>query len=780
MSNAVNQSSSISVQPEIVLANNAPIQRRVEGYRTEISSSLGSRIDHEHFPIVTRHLNNAILRVCIGTPSTKSFAIQYDNLNTPEVQQASMEWTWRPNAHWQVGYHRHGTGFSTSRGLYTDDSGAQHLYLNFENHWPVYGLGEKTGELNKKNRRWSFWNSDVFAPHTEATDELYQSIPFFITKTDQGWLGVFLDNPGRCTLDFSLNAELCISVNNGAIDLYLISGESLPDILKHYTDLTGKPFLPPKWALGYHQSRHSYQSSEEVIQVVEQFRQHGIGLDALYLDIMYMDEYRVFSFDPKQFQKAPAMVEKLRSLGVHTVPIVDPGVKVDDQYRVYQQGLAGDYFIKGQDQNPWQGIVWPGVSVWPDFFNQEVSHWWRDLHHFYIDMGIQGFWNDMNEPAVFNEQKTIDDNALHYIDGETIEHGQVHNAYGLLMSEATAQAVTEHANQRPFVLTRAGYAGIQRSAAVWTGDNRSSWEHLRMSIPMLLNLGLSGVAFAGADIGGFMDNAQPELFVRWMQLGTFYPFMRNHCSIGLQSQEPWSFGEPWTKIATRAIQRRYAILPYLYQLFRDANETGTPIMRAMMWHDPSEVITENMADQFMLGQAMLVAPIMEPGQLARAVWLPKGQWLNVHEDKLVMGSGYQLAHAGLEDIPMFLRAGSILPLAPPRLSSEAPMTVLRLLIIEGKESNRILFRDDDGISIAKQSHKYVRLSFGYQLSQDIVECHLSIDQSQFKAQWSVLEIGLPSAWKKRKMTMNGVDLLNDAIVDGLSIKITFATPAIWL
>jgi alpha-glucosidase len=772
--------SSYAVQPEIVLSDDSSIRSRVDNFAAEIHCAEGTRIDHETHPIQTRHILPSILRVCIGQASTASFSVQLDETHTSIVDQPTMEWTWRPDAQWQVGFHRHGIGFSTSRGLYVDEQSVMYLYMHFDNQWPVYGLGEKTGDLNKKNRRWSFWNSDVFLPHTESTDELYQSIPFFITKTDQGWLGVFLDNPGRTVLDFSLDQELCISVETGAIDLYLISGNSQAEILANYTRLTGKPFLPPKWALGYHQSRHSYQSESEVCAIVESFRAQNIPLDALYLDIMYMEDYRVFSFNPETFATAPEMIERLMAMGVRLVPIIDPGIKVDVNYRVYQQGLARQFFIQDQQFSPWQGEVWPGLSVWPDFLQSEVRDWWRDLHQFYIDMGVQGFWNDMNEPAVFNDQMTIDDDALHYIEGEYVEHKDVHNAYGLMMSEATANAVSVHAHQRPFVLTRSAYAGIQRVAAVWTGDNRSSWEHLRLSVPMLLNLGLSGVPFAGADIGGFMDDSRPELFTRWMQLGAFYPLMRNHCSIGQHAQEPWSFGEPWTSIAVKAIRRRYALIPYLYQLFRDANETGTPIMRPMMWNEEYFATTNNMADQFMFGDDILVAPIMEPSQLARAVWLPSGKWLNVQDGSLVEGGGYCLAHSGLEDIPLFLRAGNIIPLSPPRQSTDDELKYLRLLIVSGKESNRILFRDDDGISVDEQHNQYVRLSFGYQVSEHTIECHLVVDQSHYQPTWQTLEIGLPLAWKGRTININGTEYSGRGRADDVAYKVVFVSASDWL
>ena len=478
--------SSLAVQPELVLGQDKPTQNRVSEFGVPIRGAHSTRIFHDHHPILAHQIAPDTMRVCIGEPTTASFAVLDKVEQNKRIDEYNhIEWSWLPNEQWQVAIHRHGQGIGTSRGLYTDSNAWRHLYLSLPDAWPVFGLGEKTGDLNKQGKKWTFWNSDVFESHTEATDELYQSIPFMVVSTDQGWMGLFVDNPGRVVFDLSLTDELCVSTAHGAIDLYIFSGETIGDVIDSYTRLTGRPYLPPKWAMGYHQSRHSYESQDQVRQVVEGFRESDMPLDAIYLDIMYMDGYRVFSFHPDKFKKAPELIDALQEDGVRVVPIVDPGVKVDLGYRVYQQGVTGGYYVTSHNGEAWRGEVWPGESVWPDYFQPKVQKWWKDLHRYFTDMGVQGIWNDMNEPAVFNERMTIDNNALHQIQGQPIEHEQVHNAYGLMMSEATSKAIVEQCGQRPFVLTRAGYAGIQRCATVWTGDNRSSWEHLRMSIPMI-------------------------------------------------------------------------------------------------------------------------------------------------------------------------------------------------------------------------------------------------------------------------------------------------------
>lgn len=776
----LDKQSSLAVQPELVLGQGRPSQTRISDFGVPMSSGLSTYIQHSDFPIQAQQIATDTMRVCLGEPGCESFAVLKTHEPLKRIDELNqIEWSWMPDANWQIAIHRHRQGIRTSRGLYQDDDHWLHLYLSFPDAWPVYGLGEKTGELNKQGKRWSFWNSDVFEPHTESNDTLYQSIPFMLMMTDQGWMGMFVDNPGRVVFDLSLTDELCISAATGALDIYVFSGESAADIIEAYTRLTGRPFLPPKWALGYHQSRHSYDSQQQVSEIAALFTQHELPLDAIYLDILYMDEYRVFSFNNETFSAAPELIDELSEQGVRVVPIVDPGVKVDTDYRVFQEGLKNDSFVHSQNHEVWQGTVWPGKSVWPDFFQSEVRSWWQELHRYFTDMGVQGIWNDMNEPAVFNDRMTMDDDALHCIDGSWVEHAEVHNAYGLQMSEATAQAIIDQCGQRPFVLTRAGYAGIQRSAAVWTGDNRSSWEHLRMSVTMILNLGLSGVAFSGADIGGFMDDCRPELFTRWMQLGCFYPFMRNHCAIGQRAQEPWTFGDATLDRVRVAMHRRYKLLPYLYQLMRDAHETGEPVLRPQFWYD-TEHDCRNLSDQFFVGAKILVAPIVEPGATARAVRLPsQGRWVALHTGECFAPSQHCLAETGLDDLPVYLRAGSIIPMAPYRPNTAKVLKELRLLVVDGADDGRLLYRDDDGTTVDQSENRYARLTFGYRRFDDHIDCHLSVDTTHYRPQWQQIVVGVPKSWKGMDIRLNGEATKSRRVIDGMRCRVEYIEARDW-
>ncbi len=404
-----------------------------------------------------------------------------------------------------------------------------------------YGLGEKTGYLDKKGEKYTMWNTDVYDPHVPDIEALYQSIPYLVHfRYDQPAYGLLLDNPGKTAFDMrSYEDHYVLTMESGELDLYVIAGPSLKEVVTGYAGLTGKMPMPPKWAIGYQQSRYSYMDQEEVMEIARSFRERNIPCDVIYLDIHYMHEYRVFTWDTNRFPRPKEMIAELQEMGFRIVPIVDPGVKKDPKYKVYQEGIAESHFCSKLEGDVFTGKVWPGVSAFPDFTEDRTAEWWGDLHKFYIEHGIHGIWNDMNEPSVFEtESKTMELDVVHGNNGNPKTHEEWHNLYGMLMSKATFEGLKRNLNgERPFVVTRAGYAGVQRYAAVWTGDNRSYWEHMAMSIPMVLNLGLSGVAFAGPDIGGFSHHASGELLARWTQMGALFPFSRNHAVLDSRRQE---------------------------------------------------------------------------------------------------------------------------------------------------------------------------------------------------------------------------------------------------
>ncbi|WP_203363949.1 glycoside hydrolase family 31 protein [Bacillus sp. REN10] len=593
------------------------------------------------------------------------------------------------------------------RGMASRRTGEVICFKEMEEDAHFYGFGEKTSFLDKRGEKMTMWNSDVFAPHNPAVDALYQSIPFFITLRRGQAHGVFFDNTFETVFDLKQeNHRYSFSAAGGELDYYIIAGPSPKDVIQQYTRLTGTMPLPPKWALGYHQSRYSYKTEAEVRELIRIFQEKDIPLDAIYLDIHYMEGYRVFTFNRDRFPNPAQLINELKAAGIRVVPIVDPGVKKDPEYPVYLEGIQAGHFCQYAEGDVYFGNVWPGESAFPDFTNQDVREWWGEWQKFYTDLGVEGIWNDMNEPAVFNETKTMDINVLHGNDGYPKTHRELHNVYGLLMGEATYSGLKKLLKgKRPFVLTRAGFAGVQRYAAVWTGDNRSFWEHLQMSMPMCMNLGLSGVPLSGADVGGFAHDTNADLLVRWTQLGAFMPYFRNHSNLGTVRQEPWSFGEEAEAIIKKYIQLRYRWLPHFYTLFHEANVTGLPVMRPLVMEYPEDEHTFNLADQFLIGENVLVAPITKPATYHRVVYLPEGEWIDYWTDQLIKGGKHILAEAPWDQLPLFIKAGTILPQA----ETVKPTNSISIHIYPSEKVCEYTLYDDDGETFAYQEGDYFQL-----------------------------------------------------------------------
>lgn len=624
-----------------------------------------------------------------------------------------------------------------------EDGGAVSVVLRTSSGAHYYGLGEKTGFLDKRGERYEMWNSDIFSPHVPDMEALYQSIPFLLTTGPQGVYGLFLDHPGRSVFDMrSRPDQVYVRTETGSLDLYVIAGPEWKDVIRRYTALTGRTPLPPRWALGYHQSRYSYTSQEEVLELARTFRAKGIPCDAIHLDIHYMDGYRVFTFDPEKFPDPAGLVRTLLEMGIKTVPIVDPGVKADPRYPVFQEGLQGNYYCRKPDGEPFLGPVWPGDSAFPDFLSEEASEWWGRLHRYYTDLGIEGIWNDMNEPSVFTETKTLEPDTLHWYQGAWTPHKDVHNLYGLHMSKSTWEGLDKALKgRRPFVLTRAGYAGIQRYAAVWTGDNRSYWEHMAMAIPMVLNLGLSGVAFAGPDIGGFAHHTSGELLARWTQMGALFPYCRNHSEWNTIRQEPWCFGPEVEEICRTYIRLRYRWMPYLYSLFREAAETGLPVMRPLLLEYPDDPKTANLCDQFMLGSGVMAAPVIRPGADHRSVYLPEGIWYDYWSGARLTGGTAVLAHAPLDTLPLYVKAGTILPWTKDRDADGAadrePDELQLDVYCSGNAAGSFEVYEDDGVTYAHREGAY-----------NLYRLEVNEEQDQVSLVMTPLHKGYRSPWKR--------------------------------
>ncbi|HSP77530.1 MAG TPA: TIM-barrel domain-containing protein [Myxococcaceae bacterium] len=550
------------------------------------------------------------------------------------------------------------------------------------------GFGEKVGTLEKRGMHFVFWNTDVM-PHHPDTDPLYQSIPFSIGLREGIAWGFFLDETWRLEADVAADddSQVVWESSGPELDTYLFAGPSPEDVVRRYTRLTGRPPLPPLWSLGAQQSRWGYEHAGDIRSIIHGYRAHRLPLDCVYLDIDHMEGYKVWTWDRSRFPDPEGLAREAAEQGVRLVTISDPALLAEPGYPVYEEALAQDFLVRNDRGHVLRGEVWPKPAVFPDLTREEVQRWWGRLHKGFLDAGVSGFWNDMNEPACFHllnacetfEVKTAPAVDLGKVEGPTLpydarhgskRHLEVHNVYALGMARGAYEGLRELApERRPFLLTRAGFAGIQRYAAVWTGDNSSYWAHLELSIAMLLGLGLSGVSFAGADVPGFLGRASGEMLVRWMQLGTFYPLLRNHSAKGTPPQEPWRFGEPYLSLTREALERRYRLLPTLYSLMHEASVDGLPVMRPLVMYAPGDDEALRADDSFLFGRELLVAPVVAQGRTKRLVYLPSGRWLSFFNleraGEVCEGGRHLIAEAPLETVPLWLRAGGAVALTEP-------------------------------------------------------------------------------------------------------------------
>ncbi|MBQ0083359.1 MAG: DUF4968 domain-containing protein, partial [Clostridiales bacterium] len=517
-----------------------------------------------------------------------------------------------------------------------------------------YGLGDKTGSLNKRNYQYKMWNTDNPAPHVDTFEALYKTIPFLISLKNDGIYGLFFDNTFASVFNMAKENPnyYWYGVNGGNLDYYYIAGKDFKEILSAYTYLTGTTPLPQLWTLGYQQSRFGYMNEKDVLDIAKNMRKYDVPCDVIHIDIDYMDEFKVFSYNKNSYPDMKKTTKKLQKEGFKAVTIIDPGVKVQEGYDIYDEGIEKDYFCRRKNGKIYEGIVWPGKSVFPDFGRKQVRDWWGDKQKYLIDLGVSGTWNDMNEPADF--RGALPDSLKMTDENHKSTHLEMHNAYGHNMAKATYEGIKKHSGLRPFVITRACYSGSQKYTTAWTGDNTSLWSHLQMAIPQLGNLGLSGMAFVGTDIGGFGGDTTPELLARWIEVGIFSPLCRNHCGKFRRNQEPWCFGDEVLDIYRKYVKLRYALLPYFYDNFRICEQKGYPIMRPLIFNYPEDKICRNKNDEFMVGDNLLVAPVVEQGEEYKKVYLPSGYWYDFFTGEKIKGGKYFIKYAPLDTCPIYV------------------------------------------------------------------------------------------------------------------------------
>ena len=602
-----------------------------------------------------------------------------------------------------------------------------------------FGLGDKAWDTDLNGRYFENWCQDAFAYGRER-DALYRSIPFFYGLRQGVAYGIFVDNSYRSHFDFNSNRDGLATVwtDGGEFDYYFINGPELTTVAQRYATLTGVPELPPLWALGYHQCRWSYYPESRVKELAATFREKQIPCDAIYLDIDYMEGYRCFTWNREYFPDPQRMISELRADGFHTVVMIDPGIRVDEDYEVYRDGAAEDVFCRRSTGEHMIGPVWPPECVWPDYTNPEVRDWWGKLYQeLYVEQGVSGFWNDMNEPAMFKVNAlTFPLDVRHDFDGQTGDHKKAHNIYGMQMTRATHDGLKVlQPAKRPFLLARANFSGGQRYASLWTGDNVASWEHLALANRQSLRLSISGYSFVGSDIGGFVDDPTPELLTRWLQLAVFHPLMRVH-SMGnntdgaaetevenvkkaeqenRQDQEPWVHGGEHTRRNRLAIELRYQLLPYLYTAFREHVATGTPVLRNLFFYDQHDPQCRKFGDQFLAGQDLLVCPVVEPGVKTMGVYLPQGDWYDLWTGKYYAGQQKIRARIKADRLPIFARAGAVLPTvdAVQYTQQLADLDTLRLSLFLADAGQSKLYWDA-GEGYGYQVQQYTQRSYTLQ------------------------------------------------------------------
>lgn len=561
-----------------------------------------------------------------------------------------------------------------------------------------FGLGDRPGPLDRREQSCTLWNTDAYL-WQESTDPLYKSIPFFLALRGGQAYGIYLNNSYRSNFDFQkqLRDGYSFGSEGGRLDYYFFAGPEPKAVLRGYTRVVGRMPLPPLYSLGYQQSRGSYMGESVVRAVADKIRQHRIPCDVLYLDGDYKDKARPFSVDAHLFPDLKSLFSDLKKQGFRTVMSLDPYLAYQPGHQDFEFGRRHGYFARLPDGQPYVGKVWPGSVVFGDFANPQMRRWWGGLHQPFVEAGVGGIWDDMNEPAAFyRRDKTVPLQVLHQSPRGPVTHREFHNLLGLFHTRATYEGLLRlRPGQRPFVLTRSGFAGSWRFAATWTGDNSASWDHMRNSLTQVLNLGVSGYAFCGCDIGGFSGTPGPELLTRWMQLGAYCPLYRNHSDGTTREREPWVDGEEHEAARRFAIEERYRLLPYVYSCVEECHRTGVPWVRPMFLEFPDQEKVVTLGEQFLLGPWLLVAPKVHDYAAPYAVRLPRGKWYEAHTDAVFQGDASHTVDPKLGELPMFVRAGAIL-LRQPLVQStgEKPQGLLEVDCYAGEAGQQELYLDD--------------------------------------------------------------------------------------
>lgn len=616
------------------------------------------------------------------------------------------------------------------------------------------GLGEKTGNLDRFGSGYVNWNIDAYGYRVDQ-DPIYSSIPFYIGLHDHLSYGIFFDNTYRADFNFgaSNNRFSSFGADGGEMNYYFIYEKKVADIITAYTALTGRMKMPPLWSLGYQQNRYTYYPDTEVIRIARTLREKKIPADGITLDIHYMDQYKLFTWDKQRFAHPQKMTKTLNELGFKTTVIVDPGIKVEKGYNAYEDGIIKDVFIKYPDGTNYSGQVWPGWCHFPDFTSSKGREWWQEKIQMLATAGVEGIWNDMNEMASWGNKMPY--NVLFDYDGAPRTTIGAHNVYALQMVRSSFEGALKSIKKRPFMLTRAGYAGLQRYTAIWTGDNRAEDDHMMAGIRLLNSLGLSGIAFSGMDVGGFVGDPTPQLYARWIQIGAFTPYFRNHSAVNTKSAEPWTFGEEVTEIARNFIGLRYKLLPYIYAQFYQATQNGLPVMRSLAIDysfDPV-IYDTRYQNEYLFGPALLVLPFESQHAFGEA-YFPAGTWYDLYTDEMQNGTEEKILKVAYHKLPVYVKGGSFIPMQSLIQSTvELPEDTLLLNIYKGECYNEFVFYEDDGQSYQYESGDFYKRTFTYHgIDQKIV---LQAKEGERTSQFKSIKLILHGFDASRKIFING-------------------------
>jgi len=638
-------------------------------------------------------------------------------------------------------------------------AGAAALSLRLRPDERIFGLGDKPSALDRRGRRYENWATDAFGFQRDS-DPLYKAIPVIVGIVEGRPWGLFVDTTRRSAFDLGAEdaGRLRVDTGGSPLDYVVVAGTTPLDVVRGLARYTGRTPMLPRWALGYHQCRYSYRDEAEVRTVARELRERGFGCDAIYFDIHYMDGFRVFTWDREAFPDPAGLIGDLAADGFRSVVIIDPGVKADDpEYAVAHEGLEAGHYCTYPDGQPFVGEVWPGPCYFPDFTRAGTRMWWGDLHRGLVADGAAGVWNDMNEPAVFTvsgveaDAGTFPLEVRHDLDGRGGDHAEAHNVYGMQMARATTDGLRRLAPaRRPFIITRAAYAGTQRYATTWTGDNSATWDHLRLAAQQCLSLAISGIPFSGSDVGGFSGAPDGELFARWMQLGVLTPLFRNHSAVDTPRREPWLFGDEIESVARGAVALRYRLLPYLYTALHEAATDGTPILRALpLVHPADETVRRASPLAFYVGPDLLAHPVLEEGQREREVYLParEGGWTCFHTGAHHPGRSSVWAETPLDRLPLYVGAGTVLPLAPARRHADEPFDRLTLRVYAGPARWSSRMYDDAGDGWDFENGDYWLASFN---AEDdgaalVVACEVEGRRPAPAADWDVVLPGVTAA-----------------------------------